>query len=71
MYLKAKSHEPAAKTHDLDCEVKEGFLEEVTQALKSAGCTGMNQEAAGGGNSFRAEHTACAKAPHQGELLQA
>lgn len=28
-YPKAKSYEPAAKTHDLDCEVKEGSLEEI------------------------------------------
>ena len=43
-YSKAKFYEPVEKIHDLDCEVKEGFLEEITYELKTEGYIGVNRK---------------------------
>lgn len=56
--MKATFDEPIAKMHDLDCEVREGCLEEVTYEPKNERCVGVNKRATGRGKGFQAEQAA-------------
>lgn len=40
----ASKSQPVAKMSNLDCEVKEGFLEEITYELKTEGCIGDDRK---------------------------